>query len=157
MATTVRARARRMPAGTPDVESFLAKVDKTGSCWLWTAGLDNHGYGAFNARTNQGRRRTKKAHRWSYEHHVGPIPDGLDLDHLCRVRSCVNPDHLEPVTRGENIRRGDLSDNNGRNAWTHCPRGHPYDAANTYVCPQGTRNCRACRHINATKRLQRAS
>ena len=77
---------------------FWAKVDKTETCWLWTGG-QSAGYGrfGFKGRPNLG------AHRFAYELLVGPIPPGLDLDHLCRVRNCVNPDHLEPVTRRENL------------------------------------------------------
>jgi hypothetical protein len=70
-----------------------------GHCWLWTAGLDPDGYGKFRAPGEQ------SAYRWSYTYHVGPIPEGLELDHLCRVRRCVNPWHLDPVTRLVNILR----------------------------------------------------
>jgi hypothetical protein len=69
-------------------------------CWLWTGYVDRHGYGQFKG-AKQG-----SAHRWSYEYHAGPIPEGLQLDHLCRVRSCVNPAHLEPVTCRVNVSRG---------------------------------------------------
>lgn len=83
----------------------MAKVDLSGDCWLWTAAIDKTtGYGKFHA--GEGRR-IANAHRWSYEHFVGPVPAGLDLDHLCRVRHCVRPDHLEPVTRRVNLLRGD--------------------------------------------------
>lgn len=76
-------------------------------------------------------------------HHVGAIPSGLTIDHLCKVRRCVNPAHLEPVTRGENVLRGDtITAANARK--THCPRGHEYDDANTYVCKRGLRSCRTC-------------
>jgi hypothetical protein len=81
------------------------------------------------------------AHRLSYEHHVGPIPDGLQIDHTCRNRKCVNPEHLEPVTNAENTTRQDHAERRK----THCPKGHPYDEANTYVDPSGARRCRACR------------
>jgi hypothetical protein len=83
------------------------------------------------------------AHRAFYEQHIGSIPEGLTLDHLCEVRNCVNPTHLEPVTRGANVLRGDtLSAANTRK--TRCPRGHAYDEENTRVTPRGARACRAC-------------
>ena len=82
-------------------ERFWSKIDAAGDCWEYTAGLDRYGYGQF-ALTKKTKR---SAHRYAYTLLVGPIPDGLDLDHLCRVRHCVNPDHLEPVTRAENLRR----------------------------------------------------
>ena len=83
------------------------------------------------------------AHRVVYEHFHGPIPVGLQLDHLCRVHNCVNPDHLEPVTSKENLHRGDT--HAARNAAkTHCPKQHEYTPANTYVY-QGKRLCRECR------------
>lgn len=112
---------------------FWAKVDRSGECWVWKAGQTTNGYGKFG---DTGR--TWRAHRWSYELEVGHIPEGKDLDHLCRNRLCVRPDHLEPVTRLENVQRGD------HGAETHCPQGHPYDAENTYRTAQGWRMCRAC-------------
>lgn len=84
---------------------FWAKVDKTDSCWLWTASVNQLGYGRF--RVDNTTRVT--AHRYAYETLVGPIPDGQELDHLCRVRSCVNPAHLEPVSHRENVLRGTSS------------------------------------------------
>jgi hypothetical protein len=126
---------------------MMVDVNGPGDCWLWTGHLGGGGYGAFSL----GRRDNKKikAHRYAYETLVGPVPEGLELDHLCRVRHCVNPDHLEPVTRAENIRRGDApAVNSARGkAMTHCKRGHPFDDENTYYPPNRpeTRNCRACR------------
>lgn len=124
--------------GNPEAR-FLLRVDKNGAggCWLWTGYVAKTGYARLSVDGNY-----VYAHRWSYEHHVGPIPAGLVIDHLCSVRHCVNPDHLEPVTDAENVRRGE-----GGAHWsakTHCPRGHAYDEANTYTNPQGRRNCRAC-------------
>ncbi len=124
--------------GTTFEERFWAKVEKTPTCWLWRAGKDHLGYGQIRRDGSHA-----KAHRVAYDLLVGPIPDGLELDHLCRVRNCVNPAHLEPVTHAENVRRG-LSGQRQR-AKTHCPAGHPYDAENTYVAPRGDRGCRACR------------
>jgi hypothetical protein len=117
-------------------------------CIVWTGGLTIGGYGVFAGVTARGSEKKVMAHRWAYEQHVGPIAEGLDIDHLCRNRACVNPDHLEPVTRLENIRRAAA-------VKTHCPAGHPYDAANTYIRP-GTvhRKCRTCAR---ERDLQRAN
>ena len=108
-------------------ERFLDKIspEPNSGCWLWDASLDGKGYGQFMV-PQDGVRKLKRAHRISYEMYKGPIPEGLDLDHLCRVPSCVNPDHLEPVTRGENLRRGNMRENNGLMAKAHCPNGHEY-------------------------------
>lgn len=89
------------------IDRFVAKVDNfdVDGCWLWVGAIDkNTGYGRFHAGDG---RRTVNAHRFAYETFVGPIPPGLDLDHLCRVRACVRPSHLEPVTRRENLLRGE--------------------------------------------------
>lgn len=116
---------------------FIEKIawpEDAEECWLWTASIHPTGYGQFQL---------GRAHRVAYELRNGPIPDGLTLDHLCRVRNCVNPDHLEPVTRKVNILRGmGLSAQRARQ--THCTRGHPFDEANTHIRPNGTRRCRAC-------------
>lgn len=85
-------------------QQFWEKVNKTDSCWLWTGGV-GRGYGIFYRGADRGGSFTV-AHRYAYEALVGPIPAGLTLDHLCRVRGCVNPAHLEPVTQAENVRRG---------------------------------------------------
>lgn len=125
-------------------DRFWEKVDKTGECWEWTAYRLKCGYGRFGvggSAKNGGR--IVMAHRWAYENLVGPIPNGLQLDHLCRNRGCVNPEHLEPVTVRENLRRGEGW--SGRNARkTHCPKGHEYDEANTHRDSLGRRKCRRC-------------
>lgn len=126
--------------GTQLDDRFWSKVDATGNCWLWTAGMDDAGYGWFRCGDKM-----RRAHRVAYEALVGPVPEGLHLDHLCRVRNCVNPDHLEPVTMGENIRRGVSGAVNGarQQAKTHCPKGHEYDEENT-LHYRGGRRCRKC-------------
>ena len=108
-------------------------------CWIWQ--------GTVHARSGYPRiwrdGKDHRAHRWMYEQLVGPIPDELTLDHLCFVRSCVNPAHLEPVTNVENSMRGNSPW--ARNARkTHCKRGHPFDEKNTFVRKTGARACRAC-------------
>lgn len=117
---------------------FWAKVRKTDTCWAWV-GTIQHGYGLVN---QNGKR--KQAHRVAYEYAKGPIPSGVVLDHLCRNRWCVNPDHLEPVTNRENVLRGQsVQADNARK--DRCPQGHPYDEANTSRMPDGSRRCKRCR------------
>lgn len=122
-----------------DEQRFWGKVHRRAAdeCWPWLASLDHSGYGRF-----WNGERQIMAHRVAYQLLVGPIPDGLVIDHLCKVRHCMNPAHLEPVTQGENIRRGRTRETNGLKI--HCPKGHPYDEANTYRL-DGRRYCRACR------------
>jgi hypothetical protein len=87
-----------------DEARFLTRIDKSSGCWLWTAHVSpTTGYVQFRIGGRAGK--MVLAHRWAYEHFVGPIPAGLQLDHLCRIRHCVNPVHLEPVTAAENRRR----------------------------------------------------
>ena len=94
------------PYGQTPEESFFAKVDARGVCWEWTACTDRDGYGQFGLWMPELRVViTHAAHRWGYEFLVGKIPEGLTLDHLCRNKACVMPDHLEPVTQAENTRR----------------------------------------------------
>lgn len=126
-----------MAKRTP-LDRFWAKVWREGlGCWWWTGAL-SMGYGQLY---HDGKPRG--AHRLSYEWFVGPIPAGLHVDHLCRHPSCVNPDHLEPVTCRENLLRGETFQAKNA-AKTRCPQGHPYNAENTYVRPAGNRECRRC-------------
>lgn len=129
-----------------EVDRFAAKIALTDSgCIVWLAGIAGAGYGHFHTtQTPEQKARDVYAHRWSYEHHVGPIPDGLHLDHLCRTRSCVNPSHLEPVTHAENTMRG-IGFGPVNAAKTHCAQGHEYLPDNTYTDPLGYRHCRTCR------------
>lgn len=135
-------------------QRFWSKVspEPLTGCWLWAAADDGAGYGVYGVGTG----RIAKAHRVAYLAMVGAIPDGLELDHLCRVRCCVNPEHLEPVTRRENVRRSPLAMNKDggqtNRAKTHCPKGHAFDEENTLLAhktnPNGretvARRCKAC-------------
>lgn len=152
----------------PRAEAFWSYVTRTDGCWLWQGARTSAGtgYGTFWDGT-----RTVLAHRFAYEQLVGPIQDGLELDHVrargCATSMCVNPSHLEPVTHQENVRRGRAGEASGsafgrtrgalRNAEkTHCPAGHAYDEANTHVY-RGRRTCRRCHSVSAeASRLRRA-
>lgn len=122
-------------------ERFWPKVDKTEDCWLWTGATDTHGYGQITIDYKR-----KKAHRVAYELVVGPIPEGASLDHLCRNPPCVRPDHLEPVTHAENVRRGAAGIKALLRAslQTHCKYGHEFTPENTRLDARGCRVCRAC-------------
>lgn len=124
-------------------------------CWYWTAARYASGYGRFRLGSmHDGTRRVATAHRLAYETMVGAVPAGLELDHLCRNRACVNPAHLEPVTRRENLLRG-ATIPAGNAAKTHCPKGHAYDARNTRTTKDGSRVCRRCVVRHVTERRER--
>lgn len=132
---------------SPTFESrFWSKVQKTDTCWNWTAALNNKGYGQIGLGGHRGR--SVLAHRASWELHKGPIPYGATLDHLCRNRRCVNPDHLDAVAHAVNVERGDAGALNA--ARTECPSGHPYDAVNTYLY-DGRRYCKSCNRAQHRK------
>lgn len=130
-----------MKAVRPD-ERFMKHVEMVteSGCWLWIGSVDRGGYGTFRIEKSK----AVRAHRFSYEWLREPIPDGLTIDHLCRVKCCVNPWHMEPVTLRENILRSDgVSALSARK--THCDYGHPFDDGNTYRGQKGKRYCRACK------------
>jgi hypothetical protein len=135
-------------------QRFWTKVNKNGPlwngtpCWLWVAGKYIGGYGKISrGRVAWGHAR---AHRVAYELLVGPIPKGLEIDHLCRNHGCVNPAHMEPITHRENLLRGCAPC--ARNAQkTHCKYGHPFDEANTSMW-RGHRQCRTCARNKANRR-----
>lgn len=122
-----------------DLDRFLKYVttNPATQCWEWTGASDRSGYGAFKYLGKK-----INSHRFSYRHYKGEIPKGLDIDHLCRVRKCVNPEHLEAVTRKINVERG-LSSQERK---THCIHGHAYTPENTYRYPDGARECRTCKY-----------
>lgn len=130
-----------------NLQRFFHYVKFTDTCWLWLGGKQSEGYGHFHL---QGQ--NVYAHRYAYEFCVGPIPNGLTIDHLCRVRACVNPDHLEPVTTRENTLRG-IGPTAKHARATHCPSGHLYLGENL-ILYRGWRSCRECH--NAGKRRRRA-
>ena len=125
-------------------------------CWLWIGNVDAHNYGRYWCKHLN---RDRPAHRVVWESHHGPIPEGLEIDHLCRTTCCVNPAHLEPVTRSINTKRGinPKLTSDRHKAITHCPQGHEYTPENTLLRPRSGhrpwsgRQCRACDRIRAAK------
>lgn len=148
------------------------KIQQNG-CWLWTGHVSPNGYARISVGGVE-----RQAHRVAYEEFVGPIPDGLDVDHVCHNedracsggpscahRRCLNPEHLAPATRSDNLRNSGRVGNNGsvvvaagiQTAKTHCPQGHPYDAENTYSPPSrpNARYCRECHRDHTRARRAR--
>ena len=124
------------------LEQFEAKVERIpfSACWHWTGVIAKNSYGKFQLNKKQ-----ELAHRVSYEHYKGPIPSGLCLDHLCRNRSCVNPDHLEAVKQSENLLRSPIAQWSVNAKKTECPKGHQYTKENTLTNKEGYRWCRTCK------------
>lgn len=129
-----------------EILDYLAgKILVDDGCWEWAGAHTSEGYASGSIGG-----KWVSPHRASYEALVGPIPEGLELDHLCRNRGCVRPNHLEPVTHAENIRRGQR----GRLSWhkTHCKRGHELAGENLYIRPNGNRTCKTC-NLAAKRRM----
>lgn len=148
----------------PDATRDRIVVDRRG-CWRWTGTRNGDGYGSLSIDG-----KSHCTHRWVFERLVGAIPEGHDIDHLCRVRDCVNPDHLEPVTRRENLHRspffagggwkrigamGAQTTNALLNKPGECRKGHEKVPENGYIRPDGTWQCRICHR--ARKRTYRAA
>lgn len=129
----------RIPAPLFDRIKKNIQLDANG-CWIWLAATQVDGYAQMMLAGST----VGLAHRVSYQVFIGPIPEDLELDHLCRVRNCVNPEHLEPVTHAENVRRGAA-------ARTHCTRGHEITPENTYESKKGIKRCRQCALLSAAK------
>lgn len=136
----------------PAEERFFEKIRESESgCWEWTGGLNGVGYGQFyKGRTALGETGKTYAHRWAYEFFIGPVPEGLHLDHLCRNRKCCNPWHLEPVTCRVNLLRGETTAA-AHARKTHCPKGHPYSGTNLRINKSGQRFCRECSRIHSAE------
>lgn len=144
-----------LPPRATLMERLWQRIERADNgCWLWTGPTTTGGYANF-ACFHNGESKPHRVHRLVYELLVEPIPEGLQIDHLChssatgcrgvcRHRLCVNPAHLEPVTPAENVRRAAA-------LITHCPQGHPYDEANTVVRKDGARSCHACDLVRQRK------
>ena len=143
--TAYQREPRRKAQFIPLADRLWAKVDFLGpnGCWLWTGAVDGRGYG----HVGNGTGRNIKAHRLSYELKCGPIAEGLTIDHRCRTKRCVNPEHLEAVTGLENIRRYVDSQ-------TACKNGHEWTDESTYWY-RGHRSCRPCHAIRERERKVR--
>lgn len=146
---------RMAPTPRPLEDRLWEKVIRRGEeeCWLWTGTTAGDGYGRISVSNGK----VTVVHRLAYQLLIGPIPEGMTLDHLCRVRHCVNPRHLEPVTNGENVLRGEsLAAQNARK--TKCLRGHPFTEENTYTDiyrGRPRRRCRACARLRDRARSPR--
>lgn len=137
-------RNGKRPSTPPHVRVLARSIAGTNGCIIFTGATTPTGYGRVRVVDESGQKRTAQAHRVVYEAAVGPIPDGLVIDHLCRTRACVNHFHLEAVTQRENVLRGDSGGWRGGLA-PRCQSGHEYTDENTYLRPGGGRQCQECK------------
>ena len=151
----IRASKKANPRVRKTAEQRFAEkytVNAKTGCWEWIGVIQQNRYGKFAADGEV------MAHRWSYKHYRLPIPKGLEIDHLCRVRHCVNPWHMELVTHAENMQRSDCSGNGGlfNRDKTHCKHGHEFTPENTRITnDKGWRECIACRRLSSRKHKER--
>jgi hypothetical protein len=146
---SAKGRATHERRGHDVVSRLWDRVEKTDTCWLWTGSRTRNGYGQMSVGNKM-----KKVHRIAWEMLRWPVPDGLSLDHLCRVRHCVRPSHLEPVDHRTNVLRGEgISAVNAQK--THCTHGHEFTPENTMLRRRGGRDCRVC-HQERGRRASRA-
>lgn len=132
------------------LEHKLKKLQLGDGCWEWTGARNSEGYGQIWVNS-----RIVYVHRLMYELHVGHIPDGFHVDHLCSNPPCARPDHLEAVTPGQNAQR--MWDRGERPKKTHCKHGHEFTPENTYEqSTAGTRGCKSCRTIESRNRYRRS-
>ena len=131
------------------IARFNSKVEPVpwSGCWIWTGGLFSTGYGQFNRANGRSGGQPLQAHRVSYELHIGPIPDGLVIDHMCRQKMCVNPAHLRAVTTRVNAIENSDSWSAVNARKTHCMRGHEFTSENTLPV-RGGRACRECKRAD---------
>lgn len=158
-------KGTRGPVPVSPAERFWNAVmpEPMSGCWLWDGAYNNKGYGRLSVGSiADGSAGFAMAHRISFELHFGPIPESLELDHLCRNPSCVNPQHLEPVTHAENMKRG-LLGNKETNVGarlnrekTHCTRGHPYEGENLYQYGSH-RHCKECGRVRYARDAKKLS
>ncbi len=145
-----------IPLTPAQIDRFWSKVDKSGECWIWTGWLKHNGYGMFDLQLPDGRWIKRIAARVAYELCVGPLVEGLTIDHMkevCSSRACVRPSHLRQITRGANVLAGNTLAAQNK-AKTHCVNGHAFTEENIYIPPKrpGRRYCKQCQR-DRDKRL----